>query len=97
MFVLIVFKIIFNKTIIEFFLLDSVFVISGIHPNEGLASELYEKCYQPWPSAQLLTLTLSLIIPDKLSQKAHLIIVYLLFRHGRICFTTSHQFLEELE
>ena len=27
--------------------------------NQGLA-----KCYQPWPLAQLITLTLTLIIPD---------------------------------
>ena len=40
-------------------LLDLAFVISRIHPNEGRG-----KCYQPWPSARLITLTLTLIIPD---------------------------------
>ena len=45
--------------LIAFLLLDSAFVISRIHPNGGLG-----KCYQPWPSARLITLTLTLIIPD---------------------------------
>ena len=38
----------------------SVFWISGIPTcNQGL-----DKCYQHWPSAWLVTLTLTLIIPD---------------------------------
>jgi len=48
-----------QTVLIAFFLLDSSFVMSRIHPNEGLG-----KCYQPWPSAWLITLTLTLIIPD---------------------------------
>ena len=71
-------------------LLDSAFVISRIHPKEGL-----RKCYQPWPSARLITPTLTLIIPD--ITKASSNNRYLFFCHGRICFTTLHQFLEELE
>ena len=59
--------------LIAFLLLDSAFVISRIHPNEGLG-----KCYQPWPSARLITLTSTLIIPDitKASSNNKLLLIY---------------------
>ena len=52
MFVFIFFKTMYNKTIIRFGLCD-------ILNNQGLG-----KCYQPRPSARLITLTSTLIIPD---------------------------------
>ena len=52
-FVVIFFKTMYNKTIIRFGFCD-------ILNNQGLG-----KCYQPWPSASLITLIYStLIIPD---------------------------------
>ena len=51
-FVVIFFKTMYNKTIIRFRFCD-------ILNNQGLS-----KCYQPRPSAWLITLTLTLIIPD---------------------------------
>ena len=51
-FVVIFFKTMYNKTIIRFGFCD-------ILNNQGLS-----KCYQPRPSAWLITLTLTLIIPD---------------------------------
>ena len=52
MFVFIFFKTMYNKTIIRFGVCD-------ILNNQGLG-----KCYQPRPSARLITLTSTLIIPD---------------------------------
>ena len=51
-FVVIYFKTMYNKTIIRFGFGD-------IRNNQGLG-----KCYQPRPSARLITLTSTLIIPD---------------------------------
>ena len=55
-------KTMYNKTIIRFGFCD-------ILNNQGLG-----KCYQPWPSAWLITLTSTLII--RISHKPHPIIVY---------------------
>ena len=52
MFDVIFFKTVYNKTIIRFGFRD-------ILNNKGLG-----KCYQPRPSALLITLTSTLIIPD---------------------------------
>ena len=55
----------YNKTIISF-------GFSDILNNQGLG-----KCYQPRPSAQLITLTLTLIIPDIIKTESnHCLIVY---------------------
>ena len=51
-FVVIFFKTVYNKTIIRFGFCD-------IPNNQSLG-----KCYQPRPSARLITLTSTLIIPD---------------------------------
>ena len=51
-FVVIYFKTMYNKTIIRFGFCD-------IRNNQGLG-----KCHQLWPSAQLITLTSTLINPD---------------------------------
>ena len=51
-FVVIFFKNMYNKTIIRF-------RFCVILNNQG-----FGKCYQPWPLAWLITLTLTLIIPD---------------------------------
>ena len=51
-FVIILFKTMYDKTIIKFCFCD-------ILTNQGLG-----KCFQPQPSAQLITLTLTLIILD---------------------------------
>ena len=51
-FVVIFFKIMYNKTIIRFSFCD-------ILTNQGLG-----KCYQPRPSARLIKLTSTLVIPD---------------------------------
>ena len=52
LFVVIYFKTMYNKTIIRFVFYD-------IRKNQGLP-----KCCQPRPSARLITLTSTLIIPD---------------------------------
>ena len=62
MFVVIFFKAMYNKTIIRFSFCD-------ILNNQGLS-----KCYQPQPLAQLITLSLNLVIKD--ITKPHPIIVY---------------------
>ena len=61
-FVVIFFKTMCNKTIIRF-------CFCYILNNQGIG-----KCYQPRPSARLITVTSSLIIPD--ITKPHPIIVY---------------------
>ena len=66
-----------QTVLIAFSLLDSAFVISRIQPNEGLS-----KCYQPWPSAPLITPTLTMIIPDitKASSNNYCLFILLLWQ-----------------
>ena len=53
----------------------SVFGISGI-PYQG-----HSKCYQPWPSASLVTLTLILIILDITKTKTNNnVLLYIVFK-----------------
>ena len=62
-FVVIFFKIMYNKTIIRFSFCD-------ILNNQGLG-----KCYQPRPSARLIKLTSTLSLDIRISQKSNPIIV----------------------
>ena len=65
----------YNKTIIRF-------GFRGIRKNQGLG-----KCYQPWLSAQLITLFSTLIIPD--TSKTSLQCKHVTLRNGKHSFYKS--------
>ena len=65
----------YNKTIIRF-------GFRGIRKNQGLG-----KCYQPWLSAQLITLFSTLIIPD--TTKTSLQCKHVTLRNGKHSFYKS--------
>ena len=65
----------YNKTIIRF-------GFRGIRKNQG-----HGKCYQPWLSAQLITLFSTLIIPD--TTKSSLQCKHVTFRNGKHSFYKS--------